>query len=715
MIPGAGPVAPSLRTRVICGVVLLSLVLLAVLFRSYWYVATELEPAFTHHGHPILTSTDGYYFAAGVGAATSDAWGELARVPDTRHGLVAIGAGLVEVFGVEPEAVFTWLAPLIGALIVIPLFALGWLAGGPWVATLAGLGAAVAPSHVGRTTVGYFDTDMFAVSIPLAATALMVSALMRKGQSRPPWAIGGAAVLLASYPFFYDQGHPLALVLVVGFAVTPLVSKWLGHGLVLPWFPRALVILTLAVLPLAPLWNTVLVVAAMGVLRVLGPLPRERWVAAIVLGAVVLTSPATMSLFKKVAIYTNESASDPEESQVPDVWVERDTTESVAEARVLPLAVMATKAAGHPILFVFGIIGLVLLFLARPSMVLLGPILAVGLFAFFGGHRFLVYLSPLLPLGLAWLTVRLITAVPFLRPRAWVSLAAAPMFLPALLTTVPHAPRPVFVKGEVEQLEALGALAKRVDTTIAWWDYGYPVAYYARTRTIADGSRRADDASIVAEILLTSSDDRARRLALLSAGAEARSSDGASRLTIEAARAQGLSPETWLAQVEAGTWNMGDLTPQGDVYLYLPLRMMPVIPTLAHYRPGAPGEAVQLVRYPQVKVNGKTLTLRDGLEVDGNKAIMRRRDRRGHWETKTLSRIYSVSGTGTQRVIRAREGDPNARTAGVFLADLALFVALDTSLLDTVWARLFLFEEPSGVFALVSSTPGGKVYRVRPY
>lgn len=124
---------------------------------------------------------------------------------------------------------------------------------------------------------------------------------------------------------------------------------------------------------------------------------------------------------------------------------------------------------------------------------------------------------------------------------------------------------------------------------------------------------------------------------------------------------------------------------------------------------------MQLVRYPQVKVNGKTLTLRDGLEVDGNKAIMRRRDRRGHWETKTLSRIYSVSGTGTQRVIRAREGDPNARTAGVFLADLALFVALDTSLLDTVWARLFLFEEPSGVFALVSSTPGGKVYRVRPY
>lgn len=443
-----------------------------------------------------------------------------------------------------------------------------------------------------------------------------------------------------------------------------------------------------------------LTVAAFWLLR--RPFPFERWAALVALVAVVATSPAVTSLFRKVDVYTTEAAAD-------DSWSDRDTTASVAEARVLPAPVMFAKAAGHTVPFVLGLVGLLALILARPTLAVVGPVLAVGLFAFVGGHRFLVYLAPLLPLGVAWFGVR---AVARWHPR-WrpLSLLATAAFVPSALATMPTQPQTVLVQGEVAQLDALGRLAARHDTTIAWWDYGYPIAYHARTRTIADGARRGADASLVAELLLTEDAELARRLALLMAGAEVRSRDGAAK-ALAVAGAQRLDSARWLAGVADGSWT-SEFKPPGDVYLYLPLRMMPVVPTLAHYRLTGATKAF-LARYPNVTSRGRILQLKDGLEVDAGSVVLRRRDAAGGWEEKPLQRIYNVAGAGQGRRVRDKAGTANASTVGVFLVDLALFVELDAALLDTVWGRLFLLEEPSSHFELVSSSPGAKVYRVRP-
>ncbi|HRE88611.1 MAG TPA: hypothetical protein PK095_05670, partial [Myxococcota bacterium] len=92
---------------------------------------------------------------------------------------------------------------------------------------------------------------------------------------------------------------------------------------------------------------------------------------------------------------------------------------------------------------------------------------------------------------------------------------------------------------------------------------------------------------------------------------------------------------------------------------------------------------------------------------------MRRRDSSGGWQIKALRSIYSVSGSGSGRAVREKAGAKQAKTAGVFLAALALFIELDAELLESTWARLFLFEQPSQAFELVSSSAGAKVFRVR--
>lgn len=740
------------RARWIWGLVLLSCVALAFFVRAAWYLGGELEPALQHAGYPSLTSVDGYHFAAGVGAATSEAWGESARVPEPgRHALVLVGAALVEL-GVPREAVFTWLPPLLGALVVVPVFALGWFAGGRWVGLLGGLGAAFAPAHVGRTTVGYFDTDVFSVTVPLAVAACLVAALRRPSR-RVPWALGWGALLLALYPFTYDQGGPLGLAMVVAFAAVAWVGPWLG-GTVSEWSAAGLMVLVAAVLPVPVPFAVLAVVlvfgafwlvsrskapAEVGASGVLGQhgldvvdgvdgvkVARSRWlegVAWVALLAVVATSPATASLLKKAAIYAGAGQSEVasvageigDEEPVGD-WAEVDTTPSVAEARTLPAEAMFTKAAGHVLPFALGLAGLLLLCFAVPNLAVLGPLIGVGLFAFVGGHRFLVYLAPVLVIGVAWLSVRAVVALPWplaTGSRGPLALVGALWFLPAAMATVPKGPTPVMVVGEVSALEGLAAVSQPGDTTIAWWDYGYPIAYHAKTRVVADGARRGDEASLVAEILMTHDDELARRLAFMAAGAEVSAPAAVGAQIIGRARAEGLDPARLLEEMGKGRWPPEGLDTHRGVFLYLPLRMMPVIPTVARYRIQA-ASPVGLRRYLGVRPEGRRLLLRDGLEVDADTVTMRRRDPSGEWRTKPLHSIHSVSGSPGGRVVRKKPGAIGARTAGVFLVDLALFIELDVGLLDSVWARLFLFEAPSPAFELVSSTAGAKVYRVRP-
>lgn len=728
------------RARRMWGLVLVVLVALAFVVRASWYLEGELEPAYLHEGYPGLSSADGYFFAAGVGAATTDAWGEAARVAEPeRHALVLLGAALVEL-GVPREAVFTWLPPMLGALVVVPIFLLGWFAGGRWVAGLAGLGASFAPAHVGRTTVGYFDTDVFSVTVPLGVAALLVAASRSKSRW-PPWALCGAAVLLALYPFTYDQGGPLALAMVVAFAAVAWLGPWLGEAPA-DWRAAGLLLLVVSVLPVPVPLAVLLVVLVFGAFRVpwWSKARREAkgggvlasgqptgvrskllgggaWLA---LMAVLAMSPATASLVKKAALYAGagqtagesltgegaEPASDP---------AAVDTTPTVAEARTLPAEAMFAKAAGHVLPFVLGLLGLALLWFAVPSVAIVAPIVGVGLFAFVGGHRFLVYLAPVLALGVAWLIVRGAAAWPSrlaLGSRGPLAMLGAVCFVPAALATVSKEPRPLLVAGEVAELERLAERSTPDDTTIAWWDYGYPIAYHAKTRVVADGARRGDEAALVAEILMTHDDELARRLALIAAQAEKATPENVGRATLGRARAEGLTAEQWLERLADGRWPMAQADPQAEVFLYMPLRMMPIVPVIASYRLGA-RTSVALVRHTGVRPEGRRLILRDGLEVDADMVSIRRREPSGAWRTKALRSIHSVSGSGARLTVREKRGAPEAPTAGVFLADLALFIELDADLLGSTWARLFLFEQPSQAFELVSSTPGAKVFRVR--
>jgi len=449
-------------------------------------------------------------------------------------------------------------------------------------------------------------------------------------------------------------------------------------------------------------------------------------VALVALLGVIGTSPAVRSIYVKVKVYggaeaPTEATSLPETEEQPtarpEQWKRQDTTGLVAEARTLPFGQMVDKTIGSGFVFGFGVLGLIAMALWRPALVIVAPVLAVGVFAFFGGHRFLIYLSPFLALGVGYICVRVAGLIPRERWRGPVSLVGGLLFIPAAAGSLSGMPATAMVRSEVEVLEALGKMATTRDTTITWWDFGYPIAYHAKTRTITDGSRRADDAALAAEILMTDSQVLAHRLARLAAAAESLDDRGAASHLLPPAREAKIGPVEWLARIRDGSWPIWE--PKGDVYLYLPLRLLPVAPALEAYRPSEAGTkrgAPYLRVFRGVRSEEARLILAEGVEVDAKSVTMRRRNpTTGVPEQKVLNQIHSVTGTGKDKELRSRPGDPKAKTAGVFLRDVAIFVELDVGLLNTVWAQFFFFENANPtLFQLVWSDSAAKIFKLVP-
>ena len=49
----------------------------------------------------------------------------------------------------------------------------------------------------------------------------------------------------------------------------------------------------------------------------------------------------------------------------------------------------------------------------------------------------------------------------------------------------------VFNADEVKVLNKLKDIAQREDYVVSWWDYGYPLRYYADVKTLVDGGKHS--------------------------------------------------------------------------------------------------------------------------------------------------------------------------------------------------------------------------------
>ena len=111
------------------------------------------------------------------------------------------------------ETLLLWIPVYVAGIVCVPLVLIGRLYGSHAWGFLAACLAGVAHSYYNRTLAGYYDTDMFSITVPAFALYFLLSASRRKSLN---YALA-AALTLYLYRFFYSSGQAITGALSVAF------------------------------------------------------------------------------------------------------------------------------------------------------------------------------------------------------------------------------------------------------------------------------------------------------------------------------------------------------------------------------------------------------------------------------------------------------------------------------------------------------------------
>lgn len=435
--------------------VLLVIVLCALWLRLDDLIAWHYQPARAYfNGTPILISFDGYYYLSLARDLVTHNYGftdALRGIPHPPPSPVPpplmsiLAAVLVRMTPFSLEWVAAVMPALLGVTLAIPMVLLGKLFGGRLMALVAAALALFANYYVYRSHLGWFDTDCLNVTL----------------------------LFLISYFFiqFGLIGHYRRYIYLAGAGVCALVFLW--------WWDQ-----TPAIVILLCLLQLILVVALY-----YRPTGLERRIAiAVALSAVVVVSiwqgPQVLIAPFKGAVRQWGYIARQQTGDFPNVGI------SVHEQKRMDLDDLIKRTTGQPVAFGLGMIGILILFWRRKrGAAILAVPLCLGCLSFFLARRFIIFLNPVLALGLGYVAQWL-----WAQRSRW---SFGAYLVPVLITISILLPFkvswdqvywPKEIPPIVEGLDAAGRVSDEDAVIWAWWDHGYPLAYYSRRATINDGS-----------------------------------------------------------------------------------------------------------------------------------------------------------------------------------------------------------------------------------
>ncbi len=405
----------------------------------------------------LLTTHDSYFYASVIEQGTAAQPDQLVQHADIYHQglLTLLGAALVSM-GVSLPILTTWMPILIAPLIVVPVILIGRLYGSTLWGFCAGLLAVVATSYFSRTTPGYFDTDMFAVTWPVMAMYLLLRAHHEESRG---WLLAGALALMF-YPFAYGSGASVVIAMsicFIGYRLLLMILKQLHRKQILPWSPEADDTFT---------WDAILLVALGGLFCLWTPgslLFQAPW--KILIGLALMTGAIQLMRQRKhtaaeprkinhaikgaavffvlLMLYLGgpwhvvkqtlgylpglqakleewsgpKPAASPIAEALPELKFQQ-VKDTIVEVKATPFfsveenpaeANIAKRVSGSDLGFKLALIGLTLLIILHPEFIIGMPLLGIGIYlAHIAGHRFTIHAVPLAALGATYIPLGLL-------------------------------------------------------------------------------------------------------------------------------------------------------------------------------------------------------------------------------------------------------------------------------------------------------------------
>ena len=691
---------------------LLGLMLVAYLFscfmRFIWIQENTNNPEFRWNNEVMINTNDGYFYAQGAKDILNNTkLYEYSPVETPTSQLTAI---LTKILPFSLDTIILYMPVFLSSLLIIPMIMIGYVLKIPYLGFVSSLIASITWSYYNRTMAGYYDTDMLIVVFPTLVLFSLIASISTKQYryvlililsvlAYKMWHAGGNVYNIALSGFFF--------LYIVAFERKNL------------FLYKVLSILLIVSSNIDITYAFILSLSLVGIFKY-SKIENDKIIWGVLFFSILLFLyfGGLSAVFGQLQSYVFRAlVADP----MPSLKF-YGVVNTVREAGQIPFSLFATRISGSESLFFLGSIGVVVLML-RYKILLLGiPLILIGFTALKGGLRFTVFAIPMYAMGITYLMFLSTKFVSLFYKNkilniSIISILTALVLYPSIKHIQNYKVPTVFQKNEVGILDSLGKKISRKDYIVSWWDYGYPIRYYANAQTLIDGGKHSGSVNFPVSYALTKP--------LISAVNMLRLDVEYTEYKLKNPRANNnianaikdykyKNYQELLKAMESKNFT----TPisSRDIYLYLPFRMMSIFPTVALF------SNLNLEtgrRYPSdifyisksfKQIGQNMLDLGNGIKYDLSKNTISINNREHNLKYIVKTKYNS------QGVLQVSKNisNPNSKLNLIYMMDYNVMILLEDDLYNSSYIQLFALEIfDKDLVKPVHLGPNVKVYKLK--
>ena len=689
---------------------LLILITLAYLFsvslRFIWVNEFSSQPQFHWNHELMISNNDGYYYAEGARDILQDHHekNDLSPVDTAMSKLTAF---LATIIPVSLETLILYMPSFLGSLIVIPLILIGRALNQTTMGFIAALIGSIANSYYNRTMTGYYDTDMLNIVFPVLEMFSLILALTHQ---RNRYLIP-IAVSIALYQWWYPQAYAFDSALFLMIIAYALLFDRKNIYI----YKIALFIL-IGILSLPIIVKLGLAIGVFAFFHFQKELSIKTFLAIFtsVLGLYFFTGGIDPIWFHlKVYLITDGA-----ENTISSSLQYYNVMSTVREAGNIPFTVFAERISGHTITFILACLGYMMAIIAYRPLLITLPLVGLGFIAMFAGLRFTIYAVPMMAIGFAYLLMWSTQRI----EKKWLrTISLVVMTLAALLPNYSHIREyltpTVFTNQEVAALNEFKKIASREDYIIGWWDYGYPIRYYADVKTWVDGGKHSGDVNYPTSFVLTAQNSlsTAHMMRLYTEYTE-RGFNDKNKTTNDfeymLSKEGFKDPNDFTTALALPEYK---IPPKSrDAYLFLPLRMMEIFPTVALFsnldltgKEKYPSHFYFLSRGAQD--TKQTIELGQGVSIQKTTNSLKMGN-----QSAPIKAFYQVGYDPQQKLQINRQTFSSDGLTVIFMASYGQFLIVDDYYFNSTYIQMFVLEQyDRNLFQPVILSPMTKIYKLK--
>lgn len=703
------------------------LILLAFVFsisvRMIWVYQFDTNEQFKFNNQFMINTNDGYYYAEGARdiLANHHEKNDLSPVDTAMSELTAL---IAKILPFSFETIILYIPSFLASLLVIPIILIGKNLGRLEVGFIAAIFASIAWSYYNRTMVGYYDTDMLNIVFPTFFLWSLIWAI----RTHKNIYILITALDIIAYRWWYPVSYSLEFafagmifiyVLYQYLLIKKMTKKNSKYNSKKSEYRYNLTLLLFMIFAMSGLdgYIRLIIVLVLFTLLLVKKDIILKYIYYIFTIAVVLffITGGFDPIWYKLHYYVFKDSV----SSVGDILKLNFFTvnQTVRESSAIPFETFANRISGHTTIFIASIIGYILLTYKYRVMLLGLPMIGLGFLAYSGGLRFTVYAVPIFALGIGYLIYMLSSLLENKIVKYLLMIGLTILILkPNIMHIIGYKVPTVFTKQEVDVLAKLKNIASREDYVVGWWDYGYPIRYYADVKTLIDGGAHKDNSDIFnVSFLLTSQQTQSANMLRLATEYTEKKYNGDINRTIIA---QMILDYGYKDSNDFLTSLQTDIklpSKTRDVYLYLPNKMLNIYTTIRLFSNidlmnGIKGSRPFFYKSTRFNDNGSIINFGNGISLNKKTGKLNIGQ-----NSVTINRYVRTAYTNSGKLkTNINTIDSSSNYNIIYMQSYRQFLIVDEQTYNSLYFKLFVLEDyDKSLFEPTILTPLAKVYKLK--